>query len=298
MNIRSQLENHQQNVDAYLNQCIKKECREHRSIDPTLQDAMLYSLFNGGKRVRPALVYIVNKMLGGTVEQANSVAAAIECIHSYSLVHDDLPAMDDDDLRRGKPTCHIAYDEATAILVGDALQCLAFELISDDSNLCAETRIRLIKLLSNASGHQGMVVGQAYDLKNVGHPLSLEQLEAMHQHKTGALLKCAVLMGAVVSEQVSDLQLQHLGQYADAIGLAFQVQDDILDIEGDSSVIGKPQGSDLEKEKPTYPALLGLEGAKLKLQQLHETAIAALEPFGNRADELKALADFIVQRDH
>ncbi|MFY0676514.1 MAG: polyprenyl synthetase family protein [Neptuniibacter sp.] len=293
MDIRSQLGNYQESVDSFLKQCI-----DDQSIDPQLQDAMLYSLFNGGKRVRPALVYIVNKMLGGSLEQADSAAAAIECIHSYSLVHDDLPAMDDDDLRRGKPTCHIAYDEPTAILVGDALQCLAFELIANDSGLNADTRIRLIQMLAKASGHQGMVVGQAFDLRNVGKPLTLEQLEAMHQHKTGALLKCAVLIGAVVSEQVSDQQLQHLQQYADAIGLAFQVQDDILDIEGDSSVIGKPQGSDLEKEKPTYPALLGLEGAKLKLQQLHETAISALEPFGDSADELKALADFIVQRDH
>ncbi len=293
MDIRSQLGSYQESVDSFLKQCI-----DDQSIAPQLQDAMLYSLFNGGKRVRPALVYIVNKMLGGSLEQADSAAAAIECIHSYSLVHDDLPAMDDDDLRRGKPTCHIAYDEPTAILVGDALQCLAFELISNDTGLNADTRIRLIQMLAKASGHQGMVVGQAFDLRNVGKPLTLEQLEAMHQHKTGALLKCAVLIGAVVSEQVSDQQLQHLQQYADAIGLAFQVQDDILDIEGDSSVIGKPQGSDLEKEKPTYPALLGLEGAKLKLQQLHETAISALEPFGDSADELKALADFIVQRDH
>jgi len=293
LDIRSQLGSYQESVDSFLKQCI-----DAQSIDPQLQDAMLYSLFNGGKRVRPALVYIVNKMLGGSLEQAGSAAAAIECIHSYSLVHDDLPAMDDDDLRRGKPTCHIAYDEPTAILVGDALQCLAFELISNDTGLNADTRIRLIQMLAKASGHQGMVVGQAFDLRNVGKPLTLEQLEAMHQHKTGALLKCAVLIGAVVSEQVSDQQLQHLQQYADAIGLAFQVQDDILDIEGDSSVIGKPQGSDLEKEKPTYPALLGLEGAKLKLQQLHKTAISALEPFGDSADELKALADFIVQRDH
>ncbi len=293
MDIRSQLGVYQQTVDSFLNQCIDKD-----SIDPPLQEAMLYSLFNGGKRVRPALIYIVNKMLGGTLEQANSSAAAIECIHSYSLVHDDLPAMDDDDLRRGKPTCHIAYDEPTAILVGDALQCLAFELIANDTNLNADTRIHLIKMLSKASGHQGMVVGQAFDLRNVGKPLTLEQLEAMHQHKTGALLKCAVLMGAVVSGNVTDEQLEHLELYAEAIGLAFQVQDDILDIEGDASVIGKPQGSDLEKDKPTYPALLGLEGAKLKLQQLHEQAIAALKSFGESADELKALADFIVQRDH
>ncbi len=259
---------------------------------------MRYALFNGGKRIRPALVYLVNAMLGGTEEKADNAAAAIECIHSYSLVHDDLPAMDDDDLRRGKPTCHIAYDEATAILSGDALQCLAFELLANDSQHSHANRIRLIQLLSQASGHQGMVVGQSFDLRHVDKPLTLTQLEAMHQHKTGALLQCAVQMGAVCSSAVADSQLSALNQYAKAIGLAFQVQDDILDIEGDSTTIGKPQGSDLEQNKPTYPALLGLDGAKLKLKQLHTEALAALDIFADRADSLRALADFIVHRDH
>ena len=259
---------------------------------------MLYSLFNGGKRVRPALVYMVNRMLGGTDVRADIAAAAIECIHSYSLVHDDLPAMDDDDLRRGKPTCHIAFDEATAILAGDALQCLAFELLSQAEQLNAETRLKLISLLSEASGHRGMVVGQSFDLRHVGKALTLMQLEAMHQHKTGALLHCAVLMGAALNENTPAEQIKALQHYAAAIGLAFQVQDDILDIEGDADTIGKPQGSDLNKDKPTYPALLGMDGAKQKLQQLHHQALDALLPFGDSAAELKTLADFIVQRNH
>lgn len=293
MDIQQQLGTYQQRVDSFLNACI-----ESHSIDPVLQEAMLYSLFNGGKRVRPALVYMVNRMLGGTDTLADSAAAAIECVHSYSLVHDDLPAMDDDDLRRGKPTCHIAFDEATAILAGDALQCLAFELLSQAEPLQAETQIRLISLLAEASGHRGMVVGQSFDLRNVGKALNLEQLEAMHQHKTGALLRCAVLMGATLNTNTTVEQLNALERYANAIGLAFQVQDDILDIEGDADTIGKPQGSDLDKDKPTYPSLLGMDGAKQKLQQLHQQALDALTPFGESAAELKALADFIVQRDH
>jgi geranylgeranyl pyrophosphate synthase len=293
LDIQQQLGTYQQRVDSFLNACI-----ESHSIDPVLQEAMLYSLFNGGKRVRPALVYMVNRMLGGTDTLADSAAAAIECVHSYSLVHDDLPAMDDDDLRRGKPTCHIAFDEATAILAGDALQCLAFELLSQAEPLQAETQIRLISLLAEASGHRGMVVGQSFDLRNVGKALNLEQLEAMHQHKTGALLRCAVLMGATLNTNTTVEQLNALERYANAIGLAFQVQDDILDIEGDADTIGKPQGSDLDKDKPTYPSLLGMDGAKQKLQQLHQQALDALTPFGESAAELKALADFIVQRDH
>lgn len=293
MEIRQQLSVYQAQVDSTLTQCV-----EQSSIDPQLQAAMRYSLFNGGKRIRPALVYMTHQLLGGISETADSAAAAIECIHSYSLVHDDLPAMDDDDLRRGQPTCHIAFDEATAILAGDALQCLAFELIANDTQLSADIRIKLVQLLTQASGHQGMVAGQAFDLRHVGQPLNLQQLEAMHQHKTGALLRAAVLMGATLSADVTPQALDQLDQYAQAIGLAFQVQDDILDIEGDSATIGKPQGSDLEQDKPTYPALLGLEGAKTKLAQLHQQAHSALEPFGESASTLRALADFIVQRDH
>lgn len=293
MQLKQQLQDYQNRVDQHLQNSLNSQ-----SIDPILQEAMTYSLFNGGKRVRPALVYLVNRMLGGEDSHADSAAAAIESIHSYSLVHDDLPAMDDDDLRRGKPTCHIAFDEATAILAGDALQCFAFELISQDHSLPESTRLKLISKLSRASGHQGMVVGQSFDLRNVGTPLTLEQLEAMHRHKTGALLTCAVQLGAICSQNTSVETLQKLTQYAEAIGLAFQVQDDILDIEGDAGVIGKPQGSDLEQNKPTYPALLGLDGAKLKLSQLHQQALDSLSTLAEDSSSLAALADFIVQRDH
>lgn len=293
MEIRQQLKHYQSRVDNHLENCLPSE-----SIDPLLQESMRYSLFNGGKRVRPALVYLVNQILGGTDEAADNAAAAIECIHSYSLVHDDLPAMDDDDLRRGKPTCHIAYDEATAILAGDALQCLAFELLANDQQQSADSKIKLIQLLSQASGHAGMVVGQSFDLRHVGKPLTLEQLEAMHQHKTGALLLCAVHMGATCSPRVSKEQLDALTQYAIAIGLAFQVQDDILDIEGDTAVLGKQQGADEALNKPTYPALLGLEGARKKAADLVEEAVTSLSGLPGDTSTLEALARYIITRDH
>ncbi|MFW1676580.1 polyprenyl synthetase family protein [Pontibacter sp. JAM-7] len=292
MAIAELLQHYQQRIDHYLDALIISE-----GIEPRLQEAMRYSLFNGGKRIRPALIYLVNQMLGGGDQQADQAAAAIECIHSYSLVHDDLPAMDDDDLRRGKPSCHVAFDEATAILAGDALQCLAFELLCNASQLPANCRLALIDTLSQAAGHHGMVAGQAFDLRHVGQPLTLPQIEAMHQHKTGALLKAAVRMGAQCSGQASQPQLDALSRYADAIGLAFQVQDDILDVEGSVEQIGKPAGSDQAQHKPTYPALLGMAAAKAKLTELHAQALAALTDLPN-SQHLAALADFIVARDH
>lgn len=292
MAIKETLQHYQQRVDQYLDTVILRE-----SLEPRLQEAMRYALFNGGKRVRPVLVYMVNQMLGGQPDQADAPAAAIECVHSYSLVHDDLPAMDDDDLRRGKPTCHIAFDEATAILAGDALQCFAFEhLAADDSD--PARNLALIRVLSKASGDSGMVLGQAFDLSHVGKQLTLEQLEAMHQHKTGALLNAAIDLGIIASGCNDADTFAKLRQYGNAIGLAFQVKDDILDIEGDTETIGKPQGSDQEQDKPTYPALLGMEGAKEKLNLLHREAVTALESFGDAAQPLKELADFIVHRDH
>ncbi len=292
MAIKETLQHYQQRVDQYLDTVILRE-----SLEPRLQEAMRYALFNGGKRVRPVLVYMVNQMLGGQPDQADAPAAAIECVHSYSLVHDDLPAMDDDDLRRGKPTCHIAFDEATAILAGDALQCFAFEhLVADDSD--PARNLALIRVLSKASGDSGMVLGQAFDLSHVGKQLTLEQLEAMHQHKTGALLNAAIDLGIIASGCNDADTFAKLRQYGNAIGLAFQVKDDILDIEGDTETIGKPQGSDQEQDKPTYPALLGMEGAKEKLNLLHREAVTALESFGDAAQPLKELADFIVHRDH
>ncbi|WP_370280500.1 (2E,6E)-farnesyl diphosphate synthase [Pontibacterium sp.] len=292
MTIKNTLKQYQQRVDAYLDQTVLKD-----SIEPRLQEAMRYALFNGGKRVRPILVYLVNQMLGGKLEDADAPAAAIECVHSYSLVHDDLPAMDDDDLRRGKPTCHIAFDEATAILAGDALQCFGFELLTQDEEQ-PNRNLKMVKVLAKASGDSGMVVGQAFDLANVGKSLTLEQLEAMHAHKTGALLNAAVDLGALSSGCNDNDTFAQLRRYGDAIGLAFQVKDDILDIEGDTETIGKPQGSDVEQDKPTYPALLGMDGAKEKLRQLHQEAVAAVQPFGDAAQPLVELADFIVNRDH
>jgi len=292
LTIKNTLKQYQQRVDAYLDQTVLND-----SIEPRLQEAMRYALFNGGKRVRPILVYMVNQMLGGKIEDADAPAAAIECVHSYSLVHDDLPAMDDDDLRRGKPTCHIAFDEASAILAGDALQCFGFELLTQNEEQPARN-LKMVKVLAQASGDSGMVVGQAFDLANVGKRLTLEQLEAMHAHKTGALLNAAVDLGALSSGCNDSNTFAQLRRYGDAIGLAFQVKDDILDIEGDTETIGKPQGSDVEQDKPTYPALLGMAGAKEKLRQLHQEAVSAVQPLGDAAQPLVELADFIVNRDH
>jgi len=257
---------------------------------------MRYSVVNGGKRVRPLLAYASCEALGGQPQQADPAAAAVELIHAYSLIHDDLPAMDDDDLRRGQPTCHRAFDEATAILAGDALQAMAFELLAGAGDWQPATRLQMVQLLGRAAGPQGMVGGQAIDLGAVGEQLDLATLESMHRHKTGALIRAAVQLGALASEQVDDEQLAALGQYADSIGLAFQVQDDILDIESDTSVLGKQQGADVARDKPTYPALLGLDGAHRLADQLRDQALGALAGFGPAAQRLRQLADYIVQR--
>lgn len=292
LSLHTQLKQYQTRINSYLESSLISA-----DLKTQLNAAMHYSLFNGGKRIRPILVYMVNQLTGGKTEQADSAAAAIECIHSYSLVHDDLPAMDNDDLRRGKPTCHIAFNEATAILAGDALQTFAFELLAQDNSLTAITRLRLIQKLAHASGHLGMVTGQAFDLNNVGKQLSLSELEQMHAYKTGALLSCAVTMGAELG-QADEAEKEQLQRYAQAIGLAFQVQDDLLDIEGDTITIGKPQGSDLKQNKPTYPALLGLEQTKQKLKLLHQEALSSLANFGKEADSLRQLADYVVERDY
>lgn len=272
-----------------------------RDQDPTqLRKAMRYSLFNGGKRVRPTLAYasamaISSDALKSHTELLDRIACALESLHSYSLVHDDLPAMDDDDLRRGKPTCHIAFNEATAILAGDALQTFAFELLSEAENVNAAIQVALIRQLANASGVKGMVLGQAIDLAAVDKTIDLAQLENMHRHKTGALIRASVSMGATALG-ASDVQLNALGSYAAAIGLAFQVQDDILDVIADTETLGKQQGADIARNKPTYVALLGLDGARAKAQELHQQAIAALENFGSSADYLRALSAYIIER--
>ncbi len=294
MALNALLQQYSQRVDSALDARL-----QHRSIEPGLQDAMRYALFNGGKRIRPGLIYLCNQLLDGDLAAADLPACAIEAIHSYSLVHDDLPAMDDDDLRRGKPTCHIAFDEATAILAGDALQCCAFEwLARPEQTFSPALQLRMIAVLARAAGDRGMVAGQAYDLTHVGKSLNLEQLQQMHRHKTGALLTAAVELGALSAGVDAGERYQALKQFGDAIGLAFQVKDDILDIEGDTATLGKPQGSDLARNKPTFPALLGLQGARDKLQHLHEDALKALQFFGAAADPLRTLADYIVKRDH
>jgi len=273
---------------------------QHHSIQASLQQAMRYSLFNGGKRIRPTLVYLVNNALQGQLSDADDAACAIEAVHSYSLVHDDLPAMDDDNLRRGQPTCHVRFDEASAILAGDALQCIAFQWLSQQqNNLTAQQQLQMISVLATASGDTGMVAGQAFDLAHVDQPLSLAQLENMHRCKTGALISAAIELGILsANAEVSVQSKQSLLEYGDAIGLAFQVQDDILDITGDTVTLGKPQGSDIEANKPTYPALLGLEGARVKLQQLLQQALDATECLGQQGTALRELAKYIVERNH
>ncbi|MEH6625677.1 MAG: (2E,6E)-farnesyl diphosphate synthase [Motiliproteus sp.] len=265
---------------------------------PKLFDAMHYSTFNGGKRLRPVLVYAACEAAGGALAAADPAAAAVECIHAYSLIHDDLPAMDDDDLRRGKPTCHIAFDEATAILAGDALQALAFEVLAAPIEyLQAAQQLEIVRTLSSASGDKGMVAGQSIDMCAVDSHLDVQALERMHGLKTGALIRASVRMGALAAD-ADETVLLALDQYATAIGLAFQVQDDILDIESDTQTLGKPQGSDLAANKATYPSLLGMEQAKEKALQLHQQALDALSPLGERASLLRQLADYVVKRNH
>lgn len=267
--------------------------------DPTqLRAAMRYSLFNGGKRVRPILAYAAALAVkpGIDLNLIDPIAAALECLHSYSLVHDDLPAMDDDDLRRGKPTCHIAFTEATAILAGDGLQTLAFNLLTT-TDLPAATQIKLIRQLAQGSGVDGMVLGQAIDLAAVDRQLDLVQLETMHRHKTGALIRASVAMGAI-SAGADDNQLAALDGYAAAIGLAFQVQDDILDVTSDTATLGKQQGADIARNKPTYVSLLGLDAAKAKAGELYRQALGALSGFDESAAPLRQLASYIVQRSN
>ncbi|MGY4490875.1 (2E,6E)-farnesyl diphosphate synthase [Pseudomonas sp. TE3610] len=263
-----------------------------------LYEAMRYSVMNGGKRVRPLLVYAACEALGAPAEQANGAACAVELIHAYSLVHDDLPAMDDDDLRRGQPTTHKAFDEACAILAGDGLQSLAFSALLDErlSPQNEAVRLQMAMALAQAAGPGGMVGGQAIDLGSVGKKLDQSALELMHRHKTGALIEASVQLGALASGRATAEQRQALKTYAQAIGLAFQVQDDILDVESDTQTLGKRQGADIARDKPTYPALLGLDLAKAYAVQLRDQALEALQPFDEAAEPLRQLARYIVER--
>ncbi|HNZ55915.1 MAG TPA: polyprenyl synthetase family protein [Methylophilaceae bacterium] len=260
----------------------------------TLHAAMRYSALGGGKRVRALLCYAAAELCNTSVEIADAAASAVELIHAYSLVHDDMPCMDDDDLRRGKPSCHKQYDDATALLVGDALQSLAFEVLAAP-NLCADghQQVQMLQILAKASGSTGMAGGQAIDLGAVGKPLTQPQLEGMHQLKTGALIQASVLLGA---NNGNTAQINAVRAYAHNIGLAFQVVDDILDVEADTSTLGKTAGKDALSHKPTYVTLLGLASAKAYAAALYDKALAPLAPFGEEARRLRELASFITQR--
>jgi len=263
-----------------------------------LHQAMRYAALGGGKRIRPLLVYATGAALGVPDERLDAPACAIELIHSFSLVHDDLPAMDDDDLRRGKPTCHRAFSEAIAILAGDALQTLAFEILAgcSDAAIPAVQRLEMLSTLAQATGSRGMTGGQAIDLAAVGRELTLEELEAMHRRKTGALISASVQLGALAHDALDPTLMEPLMGYAQCLGLAFQIQDDVLDVEADTMTLGKTQGADEAQNKPTYPRLLGLDEAKERATGLVEQAIAAIAGFDQRADALRALARYVTQR--
>ncbi|WP_339867652.1 (2E,6E)-farnesyl diphosphate synthase [Pseudohongiella nitratireducens] len=262
----------------------------------TLVSAMRYSALLGGKRLRPCLVYASALATGQTIEYGDDAAAAIELLHCYSLIHDDLPAMDNDDLRRGQPTLHVAYDEATAILAGDAMQALAFQILSESSRYSESVRLRMLQCLTRAGGCHGMVAGQAIDLASVGQSIKLPALENMHRLKTGALIMASVELGALSAACVDESILSHLRGFAGCIGLAFQVQDDILDVTGDTATLGKQQGADQALNKPTYVSLLGLDEAKLKASRLIEDAHGHLDQIDGDTRYLAALADYITGR--
>ncbi|CAI0712704.1 (2E,6E)-farnesyl diphosphate synthase [Serratia proteamaculans] len=271
--------------------------------DGNMVAAMRHGALLGGKRLRPFLVYTTGQMFGVSLNNLDAPAAAVECIHAYSLIHDDLPAMDDDDLRRGQPTCHIKFGEANAILAGDALQTLAFSILADAEmpDVALRDRLAMVSELATASGVAGMCGGQSLDLEAEGRQIGLEALEQIHRHKTGALIRAAVRLGALAAGEPGRAALMQLDRYAAAIGLAFQVQDDILDVVGETEKIGKRQGADQQHGKSTYPALLGLDSAKAKAWDLYQEALAALDTLAAQSYNtapLRALASFIIERDN
>ena len=279
-------------VDAQLEQILPQP----QGPAEALFAAMRYSVFNGGKRLRTALCFAAAEAVAATDANTARVAAALEMIHAYSLIHDDLPAMDDDDLRRGKPTCHIQFGEATAILAGDGLQSLAFQQLTELQNIPADHMVRLLSMLAIYSGCHGMVAGQAIYLAATGQGLNLGQLKTMHRHKTGALIEASVLMGAIATGAATEQQLAVLKQFAADIGLAFQIQDDILDVESSTDQLGKQHGSDALNQKSTYSSIMGLEEARTEATKLYQQSVASLDIFAERADPLRQLASFIVNR--
>ena len=293
-------------LTAFMAQC--QERLEHsfdawlpaaRTHPATLHEAIRYTVMGGGKRIRPTLVYAGGQAVGADSKSLDRPACAIELIHTYSLIHDDLPAMDDDDLRRGKPSCHHAFDEATAILAGDALQSLAFQVLSRgiDGDVSEPTRLRMINTLALASGSRGMAGGQAIDLAATGQQLNIAELEDMHIHKTGALIRASVVLGALCGQRTDQAAIDKLDHYAKCIGLAFQIRDDILDVEGEAKTLGKNPGMDRIREKSTYPALIGMDAARQRATELHNEALDSLSGFTDSADPLRWVSSYIIERE-
>lgn len=284
------------NLQARIETTLSRLLPDPQHAPPTLHAAMHYATLGGGKRVRPLLAFAAGEVVGADPARVEIAASAVELIHAYSLVHDDLPCMDNDMLRRGKPTCHVEYGEATALLAGDSLQSLAFELLTTHTlSDTPERQLEMVKLLANAAGSRGMAGGQAIDLASVGQTLTLPELEFMHIHKTGALIRASVLLGTYCGNTLDDTALAKLDHYAKCVGLAFQVVDDILDAEAPTATLGKTAGKDAENNKPTYVTLMGSARAKTFAAELHKDALDSLAGFDS-AQRLRELADFIVQR--
>lgn len=294
MSFADRLADYQARVDAALEHWLPAGDRN----PARLHQAMRYAVMAGGKRVRPLLIYATGEMLDVPAERLDGPAAAVEMIHTYSLIHDDLPAMDDDDLRRGRPTCHRAFDEATAILAGDALQVLAFQILAKDRHMLAdpERRLRMIDVTARASGSTGMAGGQAMDLEATGAQIDAAQLEAMHIHKTGALIHASVALAYLSRPDLRAQERERLDHYARCIGLAFQIRDDILDVEGDPVLLGKASGADSARDKSTYPSILGMAESKALALELHRDAIGSLDIFGEAAAPLRWLSEYVVTR--
>ena len=298
MSKANDLKTWQQQAQAQTELALERVLPTAATVPNTLHEAMRYSALDGGKRLRPLLVLAAAELGDADAAALEQAMAAIEMVHVYSLVHDDMPPMDNDSLRRGKPTCHVQYDEATALLVGDALQTQAFDVLSRPTGLPAARQLKMVSVLAQASGSLGMAGGQAIDLANVGKAMNQTELEQMHGLKTGALIRAAVALGALSCPELDDAALQHLDQYAAKLGLAFQVIDDVLDCEADTATLGKTAGKDADNDKPTYVKLMGLAAARAYAETLVADAVALLEPFGEEALRLRQLAEYVTARNH
>ena len=296
MNPANELKAWQQKAQAQTELLLERFLPSENQVPHTLHEAMRYVTLGGGKRLRPLLVLAASELGDADQNAVEQAMAAIEMVHVYSLVHDDMPAMDNDSLRRGKPTCHVKYDEATALLVGDALQSQAFDVLSRPTGLPAERQIAILSTLAKASGSLGMAGGQAIDLANVGKTMNQAQLEQMHSLKTGALIRAAVVLGALACPDLDSDDVQTLDNYAAKLGLAFQVIDDVLDCEADTTTLGKTAGKDSDNDKPTYVKLMGLQAARAYAETLTAEAAALLDPFGAKALHLRLLAEFVTAR--